>query len=50
VRKPHQAMDVNQGVAATVVYKWQDDLATRLEEGRKRVAAAKAAGSSGDTR
>ena len=24
VGKPHQAMDVNQGVAATVVYKWQD--------------------------
>lgn len=36
VGKPRQAVELSQ--SATVVYRWQDDLTARLENGRKRVA------------
>lgn len=39
IGKPRQAMDVRQD--AEVVYRWRDDLVTRLENGRKRLADAR---------
>jgi hypothetical protein len=40
--KPRQALEVNQDVDTKVVFSWKDDLITRLENGRKRVADAQA--------
>jgi hypothetical protein len=36
--KPRQAVEVNQALAGGLVVRWQDDLATRLKAGRRRVA------------
>ena len=37
--KPRQALEVNQD--SHVVFKWLDDLVTRLEDGRRRVVDAR---------
>jgi hypothetical protein len=41
VGKPRQALDLDQSLAGGLVIRWQDDLATRIENGRKRIADAR---------
>jgi hypothetical protein len=36
--KPRKAPEVNPGLAGGIEIRWQDDLTTRLEAGRRRVA------------
>lgn len=41
VGKPRQAVDLDHGVDGKIEIRWRDDLATRLQAARKRVADAR---------